>query len=124
MRVLAQRLGPSAGSVQRRRLDRCSGLFVDHDLQIVAFPQSGMLVRAGTVELMDGQLSERLLVRGVGLDDVGQPAGQVLDGLRVVVDPEHLGPLGHELEGEGLAEPPQSDDDHASRAGLPVSPSQ
>lgn len=35
--VVAQRLGQSVTRVQRRRLDRLSSVFVDHDLQIAAF---------------------------------------------------------------------------------------
>ena len=35
--VVAQRLGPGAGRAQRRRLDRLSSVFVDHDLKIAAF---------------------------------------------------------------------------------------
>lgn len=35
--VVAQALGQSSTHVQRRRLDRLSSLFVDHDLKIAAF---------------------------------------------------------------------------------------
>jgi hypothetical protein len=35
--VVARRLGQGVTPVRRRRLDRLSGLFVDHDLQIAAF---------------------------------------------------------------------------------------
>ncbi len=52
------------------------------------------------VELVDRELAHRLLVGGVGLDDVGQPARETLHGPGVLVDAEDLDALAHELEGE------------------------
>ena len=68
---------------------------------------------------MHAELAHRLLVGGVGLHDVGQPAGQRLDGAGVGVDAEHLGAPGHQLQGEGLAESAEADHgDGALGAGV------
>ena len=56
------------------------------------------------------------LVRRVGLDDVREDAGELLDGLRVDVDAEHL--VAHADEGlrETAAEAAEPDDDELSVA--------
>ena len=57
------------------------------------------------------ELAHGALVRRVGLDDVGEDAGELLDVLRVGVDAQHL--VAHADEGlrETAAEAAQPDDD-------------
>jgi hypothetical protein len=97
---IADRLGPDVADSELQQ-DRGRQ---DARLQVVADPDH----RPG--ELVQRQLPHRLLVGGVGLDDVRQPSRQGLDHLVVVVDAEHLDALVGELEGERLPEPAQADD--------------
>ena len=65
----------------------------------------------GGLELARPELAHGALVRRVGLDHVGEDAGELLDVLRVDVDAEHL--VAHADEGlrETAAEAAQPDDD-------------
>ena len=66
----------------------------------------------------DAELAQRLVVGGVGLDDVGEVVGPALDERRVLVDGEHFLPMLHQRLGDGGAEPAQADDDHGRGVGL------
>ncbi len=65
----------------------------------------------GGRELGDPELPHRLLARRVGLDDVGEHAGEVLDDPRVRVDAEHFVAHADERGGEAPAEAAEPDDD-------------
>jgi hypothetical protein len=59
--IVAQRLGQSATRVQRRRLDRLSSVFVDHDLRIAAFWAYLVVLLRSTPAMLGRWLPEREL---------------------------------------------------------------
>ncbi len=59
--VVAQRLGQSVTRVQRRRLDRLSSVFVDHDLRIAAFWANLVALLRSTSARLGRWLPEREL---------------------------------------------------------------
>lgn len=65
----------------------------------------------GAVELVDAQLTQGVLLGGVGPHGVGERTGYGLHHFRVLVDAEDLGVLVDEFQGQGAAEAAQSDDD-------------
>ena len=104
--AFAQIDGDLHAEQDRAREDRCLHVGADrhHD----------------AVELVDGELAQRLLLRRVGAHDLGELAVVRLDELLVGVDAEHLGAGGHEFEREGAAEASQPDD--GDRVGLGDTP--
>ena len=62
------------------------------------------------VEILKPQLLQRLLVDGVGLDDVREPVRHLLHHAQFGVDAEHVVPCLHELLRHRGPEPSEADD--------------
>jgi hypothetical protein len=100
---LADRLGPHVADAELE----------DHRRRQDARLEVGAHAHDGAVELRHAQLAHGLEVGGVGLHDVGQPAGERADDPRVGVDAEDLDALLGELERQRAAEAAESDHDDA-----------
>ena len=98
---LRHRLGPDVGNpeVIQGRSGEDTGLDVRSDGD------------DGIAEVGDTELAERLLTGRVGLHDMGEQVGVVLDPATVVVDAQHLEAEPHEFGPDGSPEPAQADDD-------------
>ena len=72
----------------------------------------------GVPELVHAEPAQGVAVRGVRLDDMGEPVRPGLHQLGVLVDAEHVVPEPDQRFGDGAAEAAEADDDDAVAAGV------